>query len=261
MSRHSTGGARVELTSGVDPDRLALYRHTSRAPDARRDERTLRRVTRDHGILVQAGDVRRGDGAAMTVVDVVLRMAATPSPDSARRECKRAFVERRLPAIADAIRHPQVAGLARAALDAELAATTGSGDGRRDVPGRKSPGGTTTIARDRLDAYEEGGATAAAFGDVQGLLTAIVDVTVDLTILRSEGLIEAADGADRMLDACVRRLCAATASSSAEAGQKAEVLACLKRVRYAGEGLAQGLMAVMLDAAVEFETERWAVRH
>lgn len=109
-----------------------------------------------------------------------------------------------------------------------------------------------TVPQERLRVYAN---TAATMSDLQGLVMTVHQICTDKVTLGNEGRSTAVKGADHLLAAVVRRLCATAAWSEETARTKVSVLNATKRL-YGGSkhGL---LMAAMINVAIGLETEAW----
>ena len=116
----------------------------------------------------------------------------------------------------------------------------------------------TAIPVERLQKYAD---TAHTFGDLNAMIAVIRQIAADCAILHSEGRTTAAMGAYRLLASVVRRLCATQASDEAAATTKIGMLAMIRQSYRESKG--DVLMAVMVDAAINLEMQRWPalVRH
>ena len=108
------------------------------------------------------------------------------------------------------------------------------------------------ITRERLKSYAE---TAGTFGDLQLVITNLRQVNTDHAVLHHEGRTTAARGAERVLAGVVRRLCATAAGSEEDARMKINWLASVRALYHENEG--DLLMAAMINAAIDYETEVW----
>ncbi len=122
--------AKPRPSSAVDPVMLAQYRCAARAPTMREEIRALMLLVDDYQALLAAGDLRRALGAGLQLVDLGLRIPATPSPNAAQRQCKAGFFERHFGSLVSSFSHSHVARLANAAVAVEQALATGEARAR-----------------------------------------------------------------------------------------------------------------------------------
>ena len=113
--------ATARPASAVDPEMLAMYRRAARAPSLREDIRALMALSDDYQILIAAGDLLHALGAGIQLVDVALRIAATPGSTARDRRNKASFFESHLPSLVKSFGYGHVALIADAAVGAERA--------------------------------------------------------------------------------------------------------------------------------------------
>ena len=116
--------------SAVDPIMLAHYRRAAREPDPREKARALTQAVGEYTALVDAGENLPAMGAAVELLDVVMRIATTPASDDADWAYKVRFFERYFPSMAETIRHPHAARVAWAVVNAERVLSPRGGERR-----------------------------------------------------------------------------------------------------------------------------------
>lgn len=124
-SRKSRSAA-AQPASAVHPEMLAQYLRAAQGPTMREEVQTLRMLIDDYQALMTAGDLVRGLGAGLELVDLGLRIAATLSPTDMDRKYKAGFFGQHFGSMTSRFGHAHVGRLAEAAVAAEqaLAATS-----------------------------------------------------------------------------------------------------------------------------------------
>ena len=274
MSKSTKGRpSRARPTSAVGENLLAHYRRHSRAPDLRTDARTLATFATDYAILNKAGDLILALGAGLEVVDLGLRMAATPSPSPHDLQRKIGFFALHFGPLVSSFSHDHVALIAKAAVEAEqaLASTYPIAEDVRlarrkfDRPAtQEGEAPSSAVPQVRRQAYAEG---ARFVGDMDAVMVVMTRIGVDRDTLAREGRYREALGADRLRAGMARRLCATAAWTEASAEEKIKALTVVKEdvlatdKPYRPKDTAGALMAAMIDSAILVETRTWLAAH
>ncbi len=261
--------AQARPPSAVGENLLAHYRRHSRVPDVRKDVRTLATFANDYSILCEAGDLILALGAGLEVVDLGLRMAATPSPSQHDLQRKIGFFALHFGPLVSSFSHDHVALITGAAVEAEqaLAVTCPIVEdvrrarrklGRPAMQEGEAP--TSAVPEVRKQAYA---ACARFVGDTDAVMMVMTQIGVDRDTLACEGRYREALGADRLRAGMARRLCATPAWTEASAEDKITALTVVKEdvlaadKPYRPKDTAGALMAAMIDAAIAIETRTW----
>ena len=265
--------AQAHPMSAVGENLLAQDRRHSRVPDLRKDVRTLATFASDYSILVKAGDLILALGAGLEVVDLGLRMAATPSPSQHDLQRKIEFFAVHFGPLVSSFSHDHVALIAGSAVQAEQSLEVTyprAEDIRRarrkfDPPARQEgEAPTSDVPQVRRQAYAEG---ARFVGDIDAIMMVMTNIGVDRDTLAREGRYREALGADRLRAGMARRLCATAAWTEPSAEEKIKALTAVKEdvlatdKPYRPKDIAGALMAAVIDAAIVIETQTWLAAH
>ena len=223
----------------------------------------LMRFTRDYQKLIVAGDLLHALGAGLELVDVALRVAATPASNILERRYKAGFFAEHFPSMMQSFGQGHIALIADAAIEAEkdLAADhrrmSRDNAARRSYPvdgGSMSEADDATVPEGRLALYE---VAAGTMGNIQGTITTARQISVDRATLQREGRVDAMIGADNLLAGVIRRMCVTKASSRYDARAKFTTLTAVQRLYHGGNGESYLLMGAMIDATMALEAEEW----
>ena len=122
-SRNSRA-AQPKPASAVDPEMLAQYRRAARAPTTREEIRTMMALVDDYQTLTATGNALQALGAGLDLVDVCLRIAATPACNAKERQHKAGFFALHFHAMVTSFDHGHVARIADATVATEQALAT-----------------------------------------------------------------------------------------------------------------------------------------
>ena len=216
------------------------------------------RFARDYQKLIVAGDLLHALGAGLELVDVALRVAATPASNILERRYKEGFFAEHFPSMMRSFDQGHIALIADAAIEAEkdLAAWRDNA-ARRSYPvdgGSMSEADDATVPRERLALYE---VAASTMGDLQGTIVTARQISVDRATLQREGRVDAMIGADNLLAGVIRRMCVTKASSRYDARAKFTTLTAVQSIYHGGNGESYLLMGAMIDATMALEAEEW----
>ena len=117
--------------SAVSPEMLALYRQAARPPTLAEELRELWILDADLQALLALGDQVHALGAGLQLVDVALRVAATPSSAAKLRRHKVEFFEEHFASLVHSFSHGHVVRIANAAVAMEMVLPTDEPQVRR----------------------------------------------------------------------------------------------------------------------------------